>query len=156
MPPQRHPPLVGDVALLGVAQLADHALKAHRIELAVEALESRIADDEAHGLFVGLPKPEPPRILVKRRLRDGLLQHLAVEAERAGLFHRQRAAELTSDLLQAIGVELAELIERNLGVADLGQGRLAESPENVGDAPDAEADDQYAHHHGHNGLAEPV
>ena len=156
LPPQRHPPLVGDVTLLGEAGLADHRLKALRIELAADALEIRIAEDEAHGLSVGLSEPQPPRILVKGGLRDGLLQHLAVEAERAGLLRRQRAAELTADLLQAVGVELTELIERNLGAADLGQGRLSESVENVGDAPDAETDDQYAHHHGHNGLAEPV
>jgi hypothetical protein len=41
-------------------------------------------------------------------------------------------------------------------VADLGQRRLSETPEDVGDAPDAETDDQHAHHHGHNDLAEPV
>ena len=156
LPSQRHPALVGDIALLGVAELADHPLKTQRIEFAVDALEIRIAEDEAHGLRIGLSKTQPPGVLVKGRLRDGLLQHLAVEAERAGLFHRQRTAELAADLLQAVGVELAELVERNFGVADLGQGRLSEAPENVGDAPDAETDDQYAHHHGHNGLAEPV
>jgi 3,4-dihydroxy-2-butanone 4-phosphate synthase len=34
---------------------------------------------------------------------------LAVEAKGAGLIHRQRAAELTADLLQLLGIELAEL-----------------------------------------------
>ena len=110
----------------------------------------------AHGFVVGLSEPEPPRFLVKRGFRDGLLQHLAVEAEGARLIHRQRAAELAADLLQPVGIELAEFVDRNLGMADLGQRRLAEAPEDVGDAPDAETDDQYAHHHGHNGFAEPV
>ena len=122
----------------------------------LDALEIGIAEDHAHGLGVGLSEPQPPRFLVKGGFRDGLLQHLAVEAEGAGLVHRQRAAELTADLLQLVGVELAEFIGRNLGMADRGQRRLSEAPEDVGDAPDAEADDQHAHHHGHDGLAEPV
>ncbi len=154
--PQRHPALVGDIALLGEAELPDHRLEACRIECAADALEIGIAEDHAHGLGVGLSKPEPPRVLVKGGFRDGLLQHLAVDAEGAGLIHRQRAAELAADLLQLLGVELAEFIDRDLGVADRGQRRLSKPPEDVGDAPDAETDDQYAHHHGHNGLAEPV
>ena len=110
----------------------------------------------AHGLFVGLPKPKPPRFLVKRGFGNGLLQYLAVEAEGARLIHGQRTAELAADLLQPVGIELAELFGRNLGMADLGQRRLAKTPEDVGNAPDPEADDQYAHHDGHDGFAEPV
>ena len=87
---------------------------------------------------------------------DRLLQHLAVEAEGAGLIRRQGAAELTADLLQLLGIELAELFGRNLGPADLGQRRLSETLEDIGNAPDTEADDQYAHHRGHDDLAEPV
>ena len=154
--PQRHPPLVGDIALFAEAELPDHGLEAGRIEGAVGSLEIGIAEDHAHGFGVGLSEPQPPRFFVKRRLGDGLLQHLAVDAEGAGLIHRQRTAELAADLLQLVGVELAELFGRNLGVADLGERRLSESPEDVGDAPDAETDDQHAHHHGHDGFAEPV
>ena len=154
--PQRDPALVGDIALLAVAELPDRGLEARRIEGAVGALEIGIAEDHAPGFFVGLSEPQTPRFLVEGRLRDGLLQHLAVEAEGAGLIHGQRAAELAADLLQPIGIELAELIGRNLGVADGGQRRLPEPPEDVGNAPDAETDDQHAHHHGHNGFAEPV
>ena len=98
----------------------------------------------------------PPGFLVERGFGNGLLQHLAVKPEGAGLLHGQRTAELAADLLQLVGVDLAELFGRNLGVADLGQRRLPESLEDVGDAPDAETDDQHAHHHGHDGLAEPV
>ena len=103
-----------------------------------------------------MPKAHPPRFLVERGLRDGLLQHLAVEAEGAGLLLRQRAAELAADLLQLVGVELAELFGRNLGAADLGQRRLPKPLEDVGDAPDGETEDQHAHHDAHDGLAEPV
>jgi hypothetical protein len=74
----------------------------------------------------------------------------------ARLILRQRAAELAADLLQPIRVDLAELVDRNLGATDLGQRRLPKSAENIGDAPDTKADDQDAHHDGHDGLAEPV
>ena len=102
------------------------------------------------------PSPSRRASLVECCLRDGLLQHLAIDAEGAGLLHRQRPAELAADLLQLVGVELAELLGRNLGAADLGQRRLSEPLEDVGDAPDAETDDQNTHHHGHDGFAEPV
>jgi hypothetical protein len=80
----------------------------------------------------------------------------AFKAECARLVRREWAAELAADLLEAVGVDLAELVQRNLGVADLGHRGLPEAPEDVGDAPNAEADDQYAHHDGHDGLADPV
>ena len=64
--------------------------------------------------------------------------------------------KLAAELLQLVGIDLAELLGRNLGAADLGQRRLAESLEDVGDAPNAETDDQNAHHDGHDDLAEPV
>ena len=73
-------------------------------------LKFGIVEDHAHGLGVGLSEPEPPRFLVEGGFRDGLLQHLAVEAEGAGLIRRQRTAELAADLLQLVGVELAELV----------------------------------------------
>ena len=154
--PQRHPALVGEIAPFGEAVLADDGLEARGIEAAAEAFEIGIGIDHAHGLGVGLPEPELPRLLVERGLGDDLLQHLAVEAERARLLLGQGTAEPTPDLLNPVGVDLAELVRGDFGVADLGQGRLAKTPEDVGDAPDAEGDDQYAHHHGHDGLAEPV
>ena len=43
-----------------------------------------------------------------------------------------------------------------VAAADLDQRGLPESLEDIGDAPNTETDDQNAHHHGHNGLAEPV
>ena len=154
--PQRHLALIGEVALLGVAELPDGGLEACRIEGAVGALEVGIAEDHAHGLGIGLAEPEPPRFLVERGFGNGLLQHLAVEAEGAGLIHRQRTAELAAELLQPIGIELTELLGRNLGMADGRQRRLSEAPEDIGDAPDTETDDQHAHHHRHDGFAEPI
>ena len=154
--PQRHPPLFGDVTLFAVAELPDRGLETLRIERAGYSLEIGIAEDRAHGLGVGLSKPHPPRFFVEGRLGNGLLQHLPVEAEGAGLIHRQRTAELAADLLQLLGIGLAELLGRNLGPADRGERRLSVPPEDVGDTPETETDDQHTHHHGHDGLAEPV
>ena len=112
--------------------------------------------DHPHGLGLGLAEPHPARFFIESCVRNGLLQHLAVEAEGARLFLRQRPAELAADLLQPVVVDLAELVGRNLGAADPGQRRLPKSLEDVGDTPHAETDDQDAHHHGHDNLAEPV
>ena len=104
----------------------------------------------------GLGEPHAPGFLVQRGFSDGLLQHLPIKPEGAGLFRRQRTAETAAELLQLVGVDLAELLRRNLGAANLRQRRLAKSLEDVGDAPDCETDDQNAHHDGHDNLAEPV
>ena len=154
--PQRNLPLVGDIVLFAEPELPDRGLEAGRVEFSGGSLEIGIAHDRAHGFGIGLSEPQPPRLFIERRLGNGLLQHLAVDAEGAGLLHRQRTAELAADLLQLVSVELAELFSRNFDMPDLGQRRLSESPEDVGDAPDTETDDQNAHHHGHNGFAEPV
>ncbi len=156
LPAQRHLALLGDVALLGVAEITDQALEAVRIEFAVDALEVRVVHDELADLVIGLTEPEPARVFIEGGFRNRLLQHLAIKAERARLFRRQRAAELAPDLLEAVGVDLAELVQRNLGVADLGHRGLPKALEDVGNTPNAEADDQHAHHDGHNGLADPV
>ncbi|MGY4294769.1 hypothetical protein ACVWXN_002864 [Bradyrhizobium sp. i1.4.4] len=156
LPAQRHLALLGDVALLSIAEIADHGLEAVRIEAAADALEVGVVHDDLADLLVGLAEPEPAGFFVEGGFRDRLLEHLAVEAEGTRLVRRQRPAELAADLLQAVGIGLPELVQRNLGAADLGHRGLPEALEDVGDAPNAETDDQHAHHHGHNGLAEPV
>ena len=95
-------------------------------------------------------------LLVEHDFGDELADHLAVDAERARLLHGELAAELAAELLQPIVVDLAELLDRDLGVADLGDGRTAEAAENVADAPDREAEHQKADDGGHDDLAEPV
>ena len=154
--PQRDLALVGDITLLAEAELPQRGLEARWIERAADALEIGIVEDHPHGFGGRLPEPQPPRLFVKGGLGNGLLQHLAVETEGARLVARQRTAELAADLLQPLGIDLTELFGRNLGPADLGQRRLPEPLEDVCDAPDAETDDQYAHHHGHYDFAEPV
>jgi len=94
-----------------VAELPDHGLEPRRIEGAGTPLEVRIAQDQPPGFGIGLSEPQPPRFLVKGGLGDGLLQHLAVEAEGARLIGCQRPAELAADLLQPVGIEPAELFD---------------------------------------------
>ena len=151
-----HAPLFGEVALLGVTVLADRGLETRRIEIAAQSLEIGIVVDDAHGLGIRLTKAHPPRLLVEGGFRNGLLQHLAIKPERAGLFHGQRPADLAAELLELVGVDLAELFGGDLGPADLGQRRLPKALEDVGDAPDSKAENQHSHHDAHDGLAEPV
>ena len=148
--------LLGEIALFGVAELPDRGLEARGVECTVQSLEVRIGVDHPHGFGLGLSEPHAPRFFVEGGFGDGLLQHLAIEPKGTGLLRRQRTAELAAELLEPIRVDLAELVRRNLGAADLGQRRLAKSPEDVGNAPDSETDDQDAHHDGHDNLAEPV
>src|SRR5260370_547783 len=112
LPAPRSLSLVRDIKLPAEAELPDRGLETGRIEITVDALEIGVAENNAHGLGLGLSEPEPPRFLVKRGFGDRLLQHLAIEAEGAGLIRGQRAPELAADLLQLVGVELAELIDR--------------------------------------------
>ena len=74
--------------------------------------------------------PSPSRRASSSRAAsaNGLLQHLAVEAEGAGLIRGQRTAELAAELLQPI-VKLAKFVDRNLGVANGGKRRLSEPSE---------------------------
>ena len=105
---------------------------------------------------VGHAEAELARPLVERGAGDHLAEDLLLEAERAGLIGRDRTAQLLAELLQPLVILLAELLDRNLGAADLGHGGDAEPAENVADAPDAEADDQEQHDRRHDDAAEPV
>ena len=156
LPAQRHTALLGDIALLGVAELTQHLAEFRRIEIAGGALEIRIAEDGAHGFGVGLREPLAPGVLVQRGLGHRLLQHLTIDAEGARLVGRQRLAELAADLLQPLGIELPELLSADFGAADLGCRRSPKALEDVGDTPDGEGQDQHAHHRGHDGLADPI
>jgi hypothetical protein len=156
LPAQPDAALLGEIALFGVAELPDRGLEACGIEVAAQSLEVGIAVDQPHGLFLGLGEPHAPRFLVQCGFSDGLLQDLPVKSERARLFRRQRTAEAAAELLQPVRVDLAELLRRNLGATNFRQRRLAESLEDVGDAPNCETYNQNAHHGGHDNLAEPV
>src|SRR5262249_33709680 len=89
------------------------------------------------------------------RLGDELSDQLLFEAKLLRLRGRDRAAQLAADLLEAVAVELPELLDRNLGVADFGEGRTAVAAENVADTPDPEGQDEKPDHGGHDAFAEP-
>ena len=110
------------------------------VELAGEALETRIVGDLPRDLGVADVEPQRARPLVERGLGDHLAEQLPVEAERPGLVGQDRPVQLAAELLQPVLVELAERVDADFGAADLGHGRGAEAAEDVADAPDAEAD----------------
>ena len=109
-----------------------------------------------HHIGIGHAEPELACALVERGAGDHLAQDLLLEAERTRLVGRDRTAQLLAELLEPLIVLLAELVDRNLGAADLGDRRDAEPAENVADAPDAEADDEEQHDRRHDDAAEPV
>ena len=148
--------LLGDEPRLGEAGPANQLLKAVFVELAVDPAERRVVLDVLHHIGIGHAEPELARPLVERGAGDHLAQDLLLEAERTRLVGRDRTAQLLAELLEPLIVLLAELVDRNLGAADLGDRRDAEPAENVADAPDAEADDEEQHDRRHDDAAEPV
>src|SRR4029077_12136466 len=154
--PRRQPLLLRRKARFGETGAADDLVEARAIELAVQPLEGRIVGDLARDLGVGDIQAHLPRALVERGFGDELPRELLVKLERARLIRRDRAAELAAQLLQAIVVDLAELVDGDLGRADLGDGRAAEPAENVADAPDGETDGDQAEHDGHDSPPQPI
>ena len=120
--------LLGEIALFGVAELPDRGLEACGVEGAAQSLEVGVAVDQPHGLFLRLREPHAPRFLVECGFSDGLLQYLPVKPERARLLRRQRTAETAAELLQLVRVDLAELLRRNLGAADLSRATIGRIP----------------------------
>ena len=118
---QPHFTLLGDVALFGIADLANDLREASAVELTTRPLEVRIVINRSHHLGVGLREAHAARVLVQSSFGNHGLQHLTVKAEGARLIHCQRTAELASDLLQPVGKSLTELLDGNFGTADLGQ-----------------------------------
>ena len=155
LPAQQHAALLGDVGLLGKVGLADHRLEALAVEFPLRPAEVRIAGDQLGDVGVGKAEPPVAHALVQRGLGDQLPGQLPVDAERMRLVRRDRAAELAAELLQAVVVELAELVDGDFGAADLGDRIEPEATKNIADAPDGEADDQDTHDGGHDGFAEP-
>src|SRR5262249_50717362 len=67
-----------------------------------------------------------------------------------------RPVDLTAELVQAIIERLAEVLDRDFAIADLGDRNAARSPQDVADAPEAEDDGKQAHHGSHDDPAEPI
>ncbi len=156
LPSECQPALLVDEALFGVAEVAQQLLEAHPVELAGGTAECWLLGEVAHDLGVGNAEPHLFCALVETRFGDHLTEDAPVEAHGLGLFRRERPAHLAADLLQAIIIGLAELLDLDFGVADLGEIGAAEAAEDVVDAPDRKTEGQYAHNHTHDGAAEPV
>src|ERR1043165_8535811 len=154
--PQREAPLLGGETRFGVTGAADDLLEARAVELPVRPLEGRIVGDLARDLGVRDVETQLARLLVERGLRHKLSGELLVELERARLVRRDRAAQFAAQLLQAVVVDLTELVDGDLGRADLGHGRAAETAEDVADAPDGEAHRDQPENHGHDRPPEPI
>ena len=116
----------------------------------------RIAGDALGDFRIGDAQPQRLRALVQDDLGDEFADDGAVIAARACLLHAEWLAEAATELLQPIIVDLAELLDGDLGAADLGEGGAAKAAKNVADSPDREADHEETDHGGHDDLAEPV
>ena len=93
-----------------------------------------------HHVGIGQAEPHLPGALVEAGFGNHFTKHLPIETERARLLGRERAAELASDLLQALVIDLPELLDRDFGAADLGERRAAITVKNIVDAPDGKAE----------------
>ncbi len=142
LPAQHDAPLLLDIAAFGETGLADQLLEPRAVELAGEPAEVRIGGDAAGDLGVADAEAERLGLLVERGFRRQLADQLAVDAERARLVGRDRAAGAAADLAQLVVVIFAELLDRDLGAADGDRGVVRGAAEYVADAPDREADDQ--------------
>src|SRR5580698_1369957 len=83
-----------------------------------------------------------PDALIEPRFRDHFAEHLPVQPRGTRLLRGDRLPDLAAELLQALVIDAAELFDRNLGAADLGDRRTAETTENVVDAPNRKAQRQ--------------
>ena len=100
-------------------------------------------------------KPQLFSLFVERGFGHQLSEQLPVESARACFLGCDWTANLASELLYAVIVELSKLLDLNLGAAN-GRDRIAaKAAENVADAPDGEADNKETHDKGHEALAEP-
>ena len=133
-----------------------NCIEAAAIELAGRAAERRIFGDAADDFLVGQTEPHLPRALVEPGIVDHSEQHRAFETDRLGLFRRDRLADLAAELLEALVIGPAELLDRDFRAADFRQRGAAEAFENIVDPPDGEGRGQKAHDHAHDDAAEPI
>src|SRR4029077_3830008 len=124
-------------ARFGVADIAQHLLKAVAVELAGDALEARRLSDLAGDLGIADVEPQRASAVVEGGLGDDLAQQLPVEAQRPRLIRQDRPVQLPPKLLHPVLVELAKRIDADFRAADRGNGGGAEAAKDVADAPDA-------------------
>src|SRR5207244_11461045 len=87
---------------------------------------------------------------------DELGENLLVDPKQPRLVRRQRARQLATELLHALGVNPAELLGGDLRRPDLGDGGEPEAAKDVADAPDREAERDEAEDGGHDDPSEPI
>ena len=133
----------------------DDGLETCAVERAVWPLEHRLGRDAVCDLGVRQSEPHLARVLIERGLSKQTPQQLPVEAEHAGLILRDRPADLARELLEVVVVELAELLDPDLGAADLGDRRTPEAAEDVADTPNREGKRNGAQDHRRDGAADP-
>ncbi len=157
LPPQQQAALIVDEALLGGLVLTQqHVEDAVRSNWPVGPRKSGLVVIRRAISASEMPSRSAFTRSSMRRFADELSHQLLVEAHGLRLIERDRAAELTAELLQPLAIELAELLDRDLGAADPRQVRTAKTAKNVADAPDREADRDQAEHDAHHDSAEPI
>ena len=153
-PAQRHATLLGGETRLGVAGVADHVLETLTVERTGRPAERGIVHDQPGDFRIRKAQAHLARLLIDRRLGDELADDLLLEPQFMRLRRGDGMAQLATDLLEAVVVGLAELLDRNLGVADFGKARSPVAAENVADAPNAEGEDEEADDPAHDSFAE--
>ena len=109
-----------------------------------------------HDFGVGNAQPHPPRLLIEAGIGNQFAQHLAVETYGFRFVRRQRPLDPIAGLMHPVVEGLAEYLDRNFDVADLGQRRATEVSEDVVDPPQREHRGQQTHDHAHDDAAEPI
>jgi hypothetical protein len=104
--------------------------------------------------LVGNAQAHLAGLLAHDRLGHEVGHDLLVDSEELGLLRGDHRAELPPEPLQLVVVGIANLIDRDLGIADLRDRGRSAGAENVPDAPDREAQDQNAEQDGGYDLAD--
>ena len=114
--------MLGDVAGFGEAGIADDLLEPGTFELPIQPLKRRIRRDLLGNLGVREGEAERTGTLIQQHFRDDLSEYHPVQAQLPRLLRADRPAGLAGILLQPIIVERTELLDRDLGMPDLGHG----------------------------------
>ena len=112
LPPQQDLALVVDEPPFAQTNAAQKLLETRPVEIAARISERPLFFDTARNLGVRNAKSHLPRALVETRFGNHFAKHSPVEAASLRLFGRNRLAHLAAELLQAVIISLAELLDR--------------------------------------------
>jgi hypothetical protein len=151
--PQKALTLAGEIGAFAQAVLPEHIGEQAGIEIALGILEDLVGPDAVGELAVRNRELHLACLGIEGGIADHVVQIGAVQSKLARLFGRDRLACLPLVVLQPVSIGFGEGLARNLLIAhgcERGSGAKAED---VGDAPDAKAQDQETHEHlGHPAL----